>query len=235
MKHCIGALALAGCAVVGGATPLRAEVVQQDGDLFVTRDSAVVSADPQAVWLALISPGEWWSDAHSWSGDAANMTITPQGGGCFCERIPARDEDGAIGLAGSVQHMTVLQAVPRQALRMRGGLGPLQSEPATGVLTITLKPVENGTRILWEYVVGGPTRYDTANIAKAVDAVMSAQLNGLAKKLGGRVEGEGAEAGPDAPETGEADTKEEQAAATPAIGADNVLDAVDAMGRKGKD
>lgn len=166
------------------ATPAQAEIVELADGGFVTRDAAAVGADPQAVWLALISPGDWWSDNHTWSGDSANMMITPQGGGCFCERIPAQEKDGAIGLDGSVQHMIVLQANPRKVLRMRGALGPLQSEPVTGVLTVTLKPIEKGTRIVWEYVVGGYMRYEPEVIAKAVDGVMSQQLAGLADKLG---------------------------------------------------
>ncbi|MHA6333215.1 SRPBCC family protein [Qipengyuania sp. CAU 1752] len=179
------AVAAASLALAGLApAPLSAEVAETAASGFVTRDMAVVGAEPQAVWLELISPANWWSDAHTWSGDAANMTLVPQGGGCFCERIPPEDSDGAIGLAGSVQHMVVLQAYPRKVLRLRGALGPLQSEPVTGVLTVTLKPVKGGTRILWEYVVGGHMRYPAETIAKAVDGVMSQQLDGLAAKLG---------------------------------------------------
>ncbi|MCP9222878.1 SRPBCC family protein [Erythrobacter sp. LQ02-29] len=231
-KRIIGACALAAGTALAMASPVQAKVVKQAADFFVTQDSATVPADPQAVWLALISPGEWWSDEHTWSGDAANMSIIPQGGGCFCERIPESDTDGVVGLAGSVQHMVVLQAFPRKALRMRGGLGPLQSEPATGVLTITIKPVAGGTRILWEYVVGGKTRYDTADIAKAVDGVMSQQLAGLAKKLGGKVDaaGEGA-----AEERAAPAGKPKPAAQAPDVSSDNVLDAVDALGKKPKD
>ncbi|GAA4040773.1 SRPBCC family protein [Parerythrobacter jejuensis] len=177
------ATVLAACAAML-SVPAQGEVVDQGSNSFVTRDSATVGAEPQAVWLELISPGGWWNDAHTWSADASNMMLTPQGGGCFCERIPATEDDGAIGLAGSVQHMVVLQAFPRRALRMRGGLGPLQSEPVDGVLTITLKPVDGGTRILWEYVVGGYMRFKVSDIAKAVDGVMSQQLDGLASKLG---------------------------------------------------
>ncbi len=86
---------------------------------------------------------------------------------------------------GSAQHVTVLQAYPMRVLRMRGGLGPLQGEPVTGILTVTLKEEGEGTRILWEYKVGGPMRYEIAQISKAVDGVMSQQLAGLAKHLGG--------------------------------------------------
>lgn len=136
-------------------------------------------------WLALTKPGGWWSDSHTWSGDAANLSIVPQAGGCFCERLPG--EDGAGGgfeLEGSARHAVVIQAFPLKVLRLRGGLGPLQGEPATGVLTMTLKAVDGGTRVLWEYNVGGPMRYKPAEIAPAVDKVLSEQLCNLRDHLG---------------------------------------------------
>lgn len=167
------------------AVPAQAEVVTQDGDMFVTRDAQIAPASLMETWLALITPAKWWNGAHSWSGDAANLTLIPQGGGCFCERIPGEEDSETIALDGSVQHMVVLQAFPKRALRMRGGLGPLQSEPAEGVLTITLKEEGEGTRILWEYVVGGRTRIETPVIAKAVDGVMSMQLARLVRFLSG--------------------------------------------------
>ena len=139
---------------------------------------------PLATWLALIKPGEWWNPEHSWSGDAKNMTITPQGGGCFCERIPVGDSGNSSAMEGSARHAEVLQAFPMRVLRMSGGLGPLQGEPVSGILTITLKEVPGGTRILWEYNVGGPMRYKIAEIAPAVDGVMSEQLKRLQAHLG---------------------------------------------------
>ena len=168
-------------AVPGAA---QAEVVASSDDGFVTRDSAVVDATPMEVWLALISPGKWWNDAHTWSGDAANMTLKPQAGGCFCERIPEDVDADRVTLEGSVEHMRVVQAFPERALRMRGGLGPLQSEPASGVLTVVISEAENGTQIVWEYIVGGFMRYEVPVISIAVDGVMTQQLNGLADLLG---------------------------------------------------
>ncbi|MCT2559123.1 SRPBCC family protein [Tsuneonella sp. YG55] len=181
--HYLSVLALA-CACL--ASPAAAEVVETSGDHFVTRDEAIVKAAPRATWLALISPGNWWDDDHTWSGEAANMSITPQGGGCFCERIPEVETPTSVGLAGSAQHMTVVLARPETVLRMRGGLGPLQSEPVDGVLTITLQPdkASGGTKIVWEYVVGGTMRFPVERISKAVDGVMSQQLAHLADKLG---------------------------------------------------
>jgi hypothetical protein len=170
------------------AQPASAEVVKADADGFVTRDMAVVTADTKAVWLALISPAKWWKKEHTWSGDAANLMLRPQAGGCFCERIPEDPDSDEVTLEGSVEHMRVIQAFPEKVLRMRGGLGPLQSEAATGVLTIALGESEvdgaKTTTIVWEYVVGGYMRYKGPEIAKAVNAVMSQQLVSLANMLG---------------------------------------------------
>lgn len=172
-------------AALFSAAPLAAEVIEQDANSFVTRDVAEVEADTKATWLALISPARYWNSAHTWSGDAANMRMTPQAGGCFCEKIPENPDPAKITLEGSVEHMRVIHAFPEKALRMSGGLGPLQSEPVNAVLTIALSPTDaGGTRIVWEYVVGGKMRYETAVIAKAVDGVMSQQLAGLAQLLG---------------------------------------------------
>lgn len=199
------------------AQPVVAEVTEERSDGFVTRDEAVVEADPKAVWLALISPGKWWNDSHTWSGDASNMTLRPQAGGCFCERIPEDPDPEKITLEGSVEHMRVIHAFPEKSLLMRGGLGPLQTEPASGVLTIALTEVEEGTRIVWTYNVGGPMRYEIPVISKAVDGVMSQQLDGLAAMLG-RVDASQAEDSDDAAED-DAEPAAEQ----------SVEDAIDAM------
>ena len=179
----------AAAAALACAVPAQAEVTETSDSHFVTRHAVDVAAPPGDTWLALIGPADWWNDRHTWSADAGNLTLTPQAGGCFCETIPAEDGDGAYGLEGSAQHMSVLQAVPRKVLRMRGALGPLQSEPVDGVLTITLQPIEEsevaGTRMVWEYVVGGAMRFEIPQISKAVDGVIGQQALGLAEALGG--------------------------------------------------
>ncbi|WP_285712859.1 SRPBCC family protein, partial [Erythrobacter oryzae] len=180
MKFPVMAAALAAFASV----PAAAEVTRVTDLGFVSRNEVVVKASPKEVWLALINPASWWESSHTWSGDAKNLSLTPQAGGCFCEIIPEVDEPGRFTLQGSVEHMRVVQAYPEAALRMVGSLGPLQSEPVTGVLTIVLSKHEKGTRIVWEYNVGGSMRYEIPVISKAVDGVMAAQLAGLAKPLG---------------------------------------------------
>jgi len=184
MKLHFGArTALLGLASVACGVPASAEVTRATNDSFVSRHEVVVKASPKEVWLALISPATWWTSEHTWSGNAKNLTLVPQAGGCFCETIPEVDEPGRFTLEGSVEHMRVVQAYPEAALRMVGNLGPLQSEPVTGVLTIAISKVGKGTRIVWEYNVGGPMRYEVPVISKAVDGVMGAQLAALAKPL----------------------------------------------------
>lgn len=185
--------------------PLSAKVVEESDNGFATRDTALVAASPYEAWQALIAPGTWWNDGHTWSGDAENMYISAQANGCFCELLPEL-EDAPQGVRrGSSRHMTVVQADPPRVLRMRGGLGPLQSEPVDGVLTVTISEIDDGTLIVWEYVVGGYFRYEVPVIAKAVDGVMSQQLAGLAKLLGPVETEQAGEAG------GEEDAAEEAA------------------------
>lgn len=191
-------------AALTAAMPLSATVAETSERGFVTQDQADVAASLLDTWLALIRPAAWWNDAHTWSADADNMTLTPQAGGCFCERVPGEDREDGFSLDGSVQHMTVIQAYPLRNLRMRGGLGPLQGEPATGVLTITLEEIAGGTRIRWEYAVGGSMRYEVASISQAVDGVMSQQLHGLRDYLGTLEGAGGADDETDDPADGEA-------------------------------
>ena len=183
-----GSVMFATALVFGLAAPVHAEVVGSGEDWFITKDSADIAAAPRQVWLALIKPGLWWNDAHTWSADASNMTLTPQAGACFCEKMPG---DGDIPLDGSVQHGFVEQAVPDKVLRIRGGLGPLQDTPATGVMTITLEEIEGGTRVSWQYYVGGPMTFKVPDIAPAVDGVMTQQLHGLRDHLGALESAEG--------------------------------------------
>lgn len=185
--------------LAAGASPVSAEIVEAKPDHFVTRNVAVVDANATETWLALISPARWWSSEHTWSADAANLSLTPQAGGCFCEKIPEVNEPDNFTLEGSVEHMRVVQAYPEVALRMRGALGPLQSEPVDGVLTIAISEVEEGTRIVWEYNVGGKMRFPLEVIAPAVDGVMTLQLTRLAELLGTVVAPTAGEA-PPAPE-----------------------------------
>ena len=167
------------------AAPVQAMVQDQSEDHFVIRHVVTVPASPEETWVRLLNPAQWWSSEHSYSGDAANLSLDPRAGGCFCETLPSAD--GAEP-RGSVEHMRVVYVERPRALRMEGGLGPLQSESLLGKLTIFLKPGEAGTQILFEYVVAGHFRQPVAAIAPAVDAVLGQQILRLGAGLGARVE-----------------------------------------------
>lgn len=162
------------------SVPAHAELIVKSDTGFVTRTTATVVTSPAETWDVLVAPARWWNKAHTWSGDAANLTLDPSAGGCFCEALPAAGS----GLGGSVEHMRVIHSSPGKVLRLSGALGPLQSEGLQGTLTITFKPVEAGTRIMFEYVVGGYMRFKTDEIAPAVDGVMREQLGRLAALAG---------------------------------------------------
>jgi uncharacterized protein YndB with AHSA1/START domain len=158
-----------------GAAPAAGEVKEASDSGFTVNHVKTVAASPDKVWTALIEPGRWWSSAHSWSGDAKNFSLDPRAGGCFCERWST----------GEVEHGRVVFAAKGQMLRVRGALGPLQSEAVTGTLTFTLKPEGTGTRISVDYVVGGHARFAMKDVASGVDGVIGEQVAALAKLLGG--------------------------------------------------
>lgn len=170
------------------AAPARAELVKQADNGFVVQHSVTVSTDPEATFAMLRTPAKWWDKDHSWTGNAENLYMDSQAGGCFCELIPneATTESGVPQrtLRGSVQHMQIVYVDPGRLLRLTGALGPLQSEAVNGSLTFTLKPVKGGTRVMMDYVVGGFSRTGFGDIAPAVDTVMVAQLSRLGMALG---------------------------------------------------
>src|SRR3989344_1858492 len=137
-------------------TPAQAEIVQQADNGFVVQHSVTVSTDPDSTFAMLRTPAKWWDKEHSWTGNAENLYMDAQAGGCFCELIPneATTESGAPQrtLRGSVQHMQILYVDPGKLLRLSAALGPLQGEAVTGSLTFTLTPGKGGTRITMDYV-----------------------------------------------------------------------------------
>lgn len=173
-------LAVAGI-LAATAFPASAEVVPSSTGGFASSYSVIVAAGREAVWDMLIEPRKWWT--HSWSDNSANLSLDPQAGGCFCEIIPGIDG----GAPGSAEHARVVMALPGSTLRMVGSLGPLQSEGLAGTLTVTLTEVDEGTRIDWDYVIGGQSRFGLDQIAPVVDGVQAEFLGGLVEALGGPV------------------------------------------------
>jgi uncharacterized protein YndB with AHSA1/START domain len=151
--------------------PAGAKVTGQSGSGFATAGTVAIAAAPDRVWAEMVQPGRWWNPEHSWSGNAANLTLEPVAGGCFCEALPS---------GGSVQHMRVIYADPARQLRLSGALGPLQGEGLAATLTVTLEKEGAGTRLAWSYKAGGYTDLPLQQIAPAVDGVVSEQFARLA-------------------------------------------------------
>ncbi len=167
MRYIISALAL----TLAAASPAAAEVTAADDNGFTIMWTTTVAAAPGEIWTALGQIGRWWNGAHSYSGDAANMTIALQAGGCFCETVPK--------VAGSVEHMRVVQALSPTLLRLKGELGPLQSMAVTGVMDWTLKPEGSGTRLQLRYVIAGAIPGGGKALAPPVDQVLGEQFRRL--------------------------------------------------------
>jgi hypothetical protein len=80
------------------AGPAAAEVKSVTPNGFEVATAAEIAAPPDRVYAALGEVGRWWRPSHTFSRDAANLSIELRAGGCFCERL----KDG-----GSVQHLQV--------------------------------------------------------------------------------------------------------------------------------
>lgn len=147
-----------------------AEVVDITPAGFLIKHDVAVNAAPDATWKALVDVASWWNGAHSYSGDAANMSIDARPGGCFCEKLAN---------GGGVAHMTVVFASPNTVLRMTGGLGPLQGSGLAGSMTWRIIPAPPAARIEVSYSVGGYMQGGFDKIAPAVNGVLGEQLNRL--------------------------------------------------------
>ena len=156
------------------AFPAAAEVVQSAPGGFEVKNTVTVAAPLDRAWTVLVAPRLWWDKDHTYSDDAANLTLDERPGGCFCEKLPNK---------GGVEHMRVVYIQPPRMIRMVGALGPLQAEAADGTMAITLTKAGAGTNITMTYVAGGYIRAGADKIAPMVDRVLAGQLEGLKKAI----------------------------------------------------
>lgn len=143
-----------------GAALADTSAVSSSG--FVVTHRKEVKATPQQVFEAIGRIDKWWNGAHSYSGQASNLGLDLNAGGCFCERW-----DG-----GSVLHATVVYVAKGSAVRLIGGLGPLQALPVNAVLTFGTGVVEGKTMLNVTYRVGGNAEAALDKLAGPVDGVI---------------------------------------------------------------
>lgn len=144
-----------------------AEIVDAAANGFTIRETAHIAASSDKVYSALIEPQRWWSPHHTFSGNSANLNFDAKAGGCWCETMPG---------GGSVLHMTVVDAQPGRALRLRGAMGPFQTLGAEGALAYSLTPNGDGTDVTLSYAVGGYSKDGLDKLANIVDHVYGEQL-----------------------------------------------------------
>jgi hypothetical protein len=166
-------------AAVAAALPgiAGAEVVSSTPAGFSIRVELPVAAPPAAVYGKLFQIGQWWSDDHTYTGAASNMTLRNEPGGCFCERLAG---------GGFIRHASLEYSDKGKIARLSGALGPLQEMGASGALTFTFLPADKanpaaGTRLVMTYAAGGGYPGDKGYIplAPLVDAVMKEQVERL--------------------------------------------------------
>jgi uncharacterized protein YndB with AHSA1/START domain len=171
LLHAALGFAVASALACGGA---HAAVVDSAINGFSVVETVHIAAAPNKVWAELLTPSQWWSPAHTYSKNAANLTLEPRAGGCWCEKLPE---------GGSVQHMTVFRFMPNNQLVLRGPLGPLQGLGVAGAMTVVLKPAADGTNLTATYNVGGYLKDGLAAFAGPVDSVLGEQLNRLKSQV----------------------------------------------------
>jgi hypothetical protein len=83
----------------------NASVIDSTANGFTVKNTVtIIGSTPERVYRHMVKDvGKWWNSAHSWSGDARNLSIDDKAGGGFREKL----KNG-----GSVQHLTVVFADP---------------------------------------------------------------------------------------------------------------------------
>ena len=153
----------------------RAEVVDRSPAGFTSRTTVSVDVSPERAFRAVVDEiGSWWNKAHTWSGDAANLSLTATPGGCLCETM---------GNGGGVVHAVVNHVVPGELLRLTGALGPLQEHAVAGTLTFRFAKAGQGTTVTVSYVVSGYFPGGVERLAGPVDGVIGEQAQRLKAHL----------------------------------------------------
>jgi hypothetical protein len=174
MAHREYLMAWAAAAVLASMAGQRAaaEVVSVAGNGFELREAAHTAASSDKVYAALLLPARWWSSEHTFSGNAANLTLDARAGGCWCESLPK---------GGSVEHLRVVYVSPGKTLRLRGALGPFQGFAVDGVMTLSVKSVADGSDISLTYALSGYIKDGFDDLSKAADQVLGEQVKRLTK------------------------------------------------------
>jgi uncharacterized protein YndB with AHSA1/START domain len=155
---------------LGSPGPATAATSAVSASGFLVTLQQEIKADPHRVYEALGEVDKWWNPRHTFSGNAANLSLQAQAGGCFCERWGGN----------SAEHGRVVYVGRDSTLRLQGALGPLQALAVNGVLTFALTDKGGGTTSLQlTYRVSGNDAAGLQELAGPVDGVLAEQLRRL--------------------------------------------------------
>jgi uncharacterized protein YndB with AHSA1/START domain len=147
--------------------PAAADVVDSSAGGFTLKTTVQVATPPERTYRGLLDIGSWWSSGHTYSGDARNLSIAAQPGGCYCEKLPN---------GGAVEHGRVVNLVPGSMLRLQTALGPLQELGVAGSMTWQVAASGPGSTVTMTYAVGGYAPGGLDKLAPVVDQVLTQQL-----------------------------------------------------------
>jgi hypothetical protein len=153
-----------------------AEVMASSAAGFIVRIELPVAAPPTEVYSKFFEIGKWWSDAHTYTGKASNLSLGNEPGGCFCEVLAG---------GGFVRHATLEYSDKGKVARLDGALGPLQELGAHGLLAFNFVAADKanpaaGTRLVVTYVVSGfQPQQGFAPLAEPVNGVIGEQVERL--------------------------------------------------------
>jgi uncharacterized protein YndB with AHSA1/START domain len=157
---------------LGASLPLAAATSEVTPQSYLVTHRAEVAASPAAVYTALGQVGRWWNGQHTYSGRPENLTVDLRAGGCFCEHW-----DG-----NSVEHARVIYAARDKALRLEGGLGPLQDMAVTAIMNYAIASSDGKTTLTFTYRVRG-AEASLDKTAAIVDKVTGEQFGRLVAYL----------------------------------------------------
>lgn len=149
------------------SSPAAAEVVSTEPHGFEVQHVVNLVIPQPRAFAAFGQVGQWWSKNHTYSADAARMTLQMRAGGCLCETL----EGG-----GGVEHLHVTYIQPGERVVLTGSLGPLLYEATTGVMDVKFERIAGGSRVTMNYRVAGFANGNAEKLAPLVDQVLGEQM-----------------------------------------------------------
>jgi len=149
------------------AVPAQAEVVSANPHGFELQQVVNLVIPQPKAFAAFGQVGQWWSKDHTYSGDAARLSLQMRPGGCFCETL-----DGG----GGIEHLRVTYVQPGERLVLTGSLGPLLFEATTGVMDVKVERIAGGSRVIMSYRAAGFATGNAEKLAPLVDQVLGEQM-----------------------------------------------------------